>query len=385
MRIFNEKEITYLREVIQSGRLGWNREGMTGRFEQAFAEWVGSRHAISRNSAMTGLAQAVSCSKAGWDTEVICDPVVHFGALAALNENATPIFADLEGDTLLMDPESLRAKITEKTKAVIVTNLWGLCARLDEIRAICDEHGLFMIEDCAHNMGSTWKGKHAGTWGELGVFSFQQGKHLPTGDGGMMVTDDDELDHKLYNEWAFGGESPVFFTLNFRMTEMTAAVGLAQLERVRDYLEVYNACDRHLDAAIEGCQWLQARRIPPEAGKSGYNWCCLWRGDQHGMDHDRFKEVCKEVGAPLGFGFTQKPAYLYDVFQAVTNHDHPARKQFKRHAPYPGSLYKEGDCPVAEDAIWRIVTSGAMLPTEEDGQRAAELIRKAIEKMEAEG
>ena len=149
MRLFDEKEIGYIREVLNSGSLGWYRSGMTGRFEKAFAEFVSSKHAISRNSAMTGLAQAVSCSEAGWDTEVICDPVVHFGGIAALNENATPVFADVEADTLLMDPDSVRQKITGKTKALIVTNLWGLCARLDELRRICDEHSIFMIEDCA--------------------------------------------------------------------------------------------------------------------------------------------------------------------------------------------------------------------------------------------
>jgi len=381
MRIFGEKEIGYVREVLESGRLGWNREGMTGRFEKAFAEFVGAKHAISRNSAMTGLAQAVTCSEAGWDTEVICDPVVHFGGIAALCENATPVFADIEADTLLMDPDSVRQKITEKTKALIVTNLWGLCARLDELRQICDEHDIFMIEDCAHNICSLWKGKHAGTWGHIGVFSFQQGKHLPTGDGGMMVTDDAELDHKLYNEWAFGGESPAFFTMNFRMNEVTAAIGLAQLERVRGYVNTYNACLKHLNAAIEGCEWLLPRRVDEDAVQSGYNWCCFWQGDKFGLDHDRFKEVAREAGAPLGFGFIQRPASHYEVFQSATDHTHPARKIFKRHAPYPGKKYSSDDCPVAEDTIWRIVNSGAMRSTEAEGKEAAEKIHAAIEIM----
>ncbi len=381
MRIFDEKEIGYVREVLKSGSLGWNRGGMTGRFERAFAEFVGSKHAISRNSAMTALAQAVSCSPAGWDTEVICDPVVHFGGVSALYENATPVFADIEADTLLMDPNSVRQKITEKTKALIVTNMWGLCARLDEIRQICDESNIFMIEDCAHNICSYWKGKHAGTWGHIGVFSFQQGKHLPTGDGGMMVTDDDELDHKLYNEWAFGGESPAFFTLNFRMNEVTAAIGLAQLERVKGYIETYNACLGYLNSAIEGCEWLLPRRVDKDAVQSGYIWCCFWQGDKYGLSHDRFKQVAREVGAPLGFGFTQKPAYNFDVFKSAVEHDHPARKQFKRHAPYPGKRYTPDDCPVAEDTIWRIVNCGVMFSTEDQGKQAAEKIRKAIDIM----
>ena len=197
----------------------------------------------------------------------------------------------------------------------------------------------------------------------------------------MMVTDDDELDHRLYNEWAFGGESPAFFTLNFRMNEVTAAIGLAQLQRVGGYVETYNACLKHLNESIEGCQWLRPRRVPEDAVQAGYNWCCLWEGDKYGLSHDRFKEVTGEVGAPLRFGFTQKPAYHYDVFQSATDHTHPGRKTFKRHAPYPGKKYPERDCPVAEETIWRIVSSGAMLATEEDGVGAAENIRAAIEVM----
>ena len=297
MRIVGEREMHYLKEVVDSGVFGWHREGMTGRFESAFAEFVGSRHAITRSSAMTGLAQAVSCSPAGWGTEVICDPIVQFGGISALNEMATPIFADVDPGTLLMDPQSVREKITERTRALIVTNLWGLCAPLDELRAICDEHGIFMIEDCAHTTLAYWKGKHAGTRWHIGVFSIQQGKHLPTGDGGMMVTDDPEIDAKLYGEWAFG-ESPKWFTLNFRMNELTAAVGLAQLEHMPDYLATYNACQAHLDAAIADVPWLRARTIPADAVVSAYSWLCFWEGDKHGLDYARFQQVAAEKQAP---------------------------------------------------------------------------------------
>ena len=115
--------------------------------------------------------------------------------------------------------------------------------------------------------------------------------------------------------------------------------------------------------------------------QAGYIWCCLWDGDKYGLSHDRFKEVAREVGSPLGFGFTQKPAYNYDVFQSVTDHQHPARKEFTRHALYPGKRYSSEDCPVAEDTIWRIVSSSAMRSTEEEGKQAAEKIHAAIDIM----
>ncbi len=381
MRVFDSLELRYLKEVLDSGRLGWNRQGMTGRFEKAFAEMVGSRYAISRSSAMTGLAQALSCSPAGWDTEVICDPIVQFGGITALNEMATPVFADVDPHTLLMDAASVRARITEKTKALIVTNLWGLCAPLDDIRRLCDERGIFMIEDCAHTTFAYWKGKHAGTWGHIGVFSFQQGKHLPTGDGGMMVTDDPAIDEKLYGEWAFG-ESPKWFTLNFRMNEMTAAVGLAQLQRVRGYIETYNRCQQRLEKAIEGVKWLRSRPVPAQAVPSAYIWMCFWEGDKHGLDLERFKTIAREKNLPLRFGFIGKPAYLWDCFQSATDPAHPARKIFKRHPVFPGRKYREGDCPVAEAMMPRIISASAMLPTEAEGARLAERLHEAIATMD---
>src|SRR5579885_1784767 len=192
-RVFDDLELGYVKEVLASGRLGWQDGGMVTRFEEAFAELVGAKHAIGRNSAMTGLAQAVAVSGAGTSWEVLCDPIVHFGGLASLYFNAVPRFVDVKYDTFLMDPVSLRANISPRSKAVIVTHMWGQCAEMDQITAICEEHNLFLIEDCAHVVGATWQGKHAGTWGDLGVFSFQQGKHLPTGDGAMIVTNRGDL------------------------------------------------------------------------------------------------------------------------------------------------------------------------------------------------
>lgn len=317
MRIFDDLEMGYFREVLDSRQLGWAEGGMVTRFEQAFAEKVGARYAIARNSAMSALAEAVSVSGAGTGLEVICDPMVLFGAIAAIYFNAVPRFADVRRDTYLMDPASLRANITPLTRAVIVTNLWGMCAELDEIRRICDEHNLFMIEDCAHSIGATWQGQHSGTYGDFGCFSFQQGKHMTTGDGGMMTTNREDLYHKLFDEWAFG-ESPSFMTLNFRMNEVTGAVGLAQLQRVDGYIAEYTENLHAFNAAIEGCVWLQPRHVPAGANHVGYIWACTWEGDRAGLDLEQFKAAVKSVGLNLRFGFIGRPAYLFDLFNGST-------------------------------------------------------------------
>ena len=264
-RIFGDRELANLKAVFRSKELGWHQGGMVTRLDEAFAAFTGARYGVCRNSAMTALAQAVSISGAGCGDEVICDPLVHFGGVAALSFNCVPKFVDVKYDTYLMDPSALEKAITRHTKALIVTNLWGLCAELDRIREICRKHNIFMIEDCAHAIGAKWKGKHAGTYGDIGVFSFQQGKHICTGDGGIIVTDDAELHDKLYSEWAFKGESPSFLTLNFRMNELTAAVGLAQLERFPGYLREYNDNLARYNEAIADGVWLRGRTVPEEA------------------------------------------------------------------------------------------------------------------------
>jgi dTDP-4-amino-4,6-dideoxygalactose transaminase len=226
-------------------------------------------------------------------------------------------------------------------------------------------------------VGSYWKGKHAGTYGDVGVFSFQQGKQIPTGDGGMITTNREDLHYKLYHEWAFGGESPAFMTLNFRMNEVTAAIGRAQLDRVDGYLEEYNRNNAMLDEAISDCSWLRNRSIPDDATPVGYNWCCLWEGDREGLDFEEFKKVCRQEGANLKFEFTQKPAYYYDVFKVSTAYHQP---DCPIRCPYYESdfRYAEGLCPVAEDLIWRTVRSKVMERSEDEMKDAVDKIRKAI-------
>ncbi|MBM4033018.1 MAG: hypothetical protein FJ291_14700 [Planctomycetes bacterium] len=382
-RVFGASDLRNLREVLKSKWLGWRQGGMVTRLDEAFARFTGAKFGISRNSAMTGLAQAVAISGAGCGDEVICDPLVHFGGIAALSFNCVPKFVDVRYDTYLMDPAAVEKAITRHTKALIVTNLWGLCAELDRLRSLCRRHGIFMIEDCAHVIGAYWKGRHAGTWGDIGVFSFQQGKHICTGDGCVMVTDRADLHHGLYNEWAFKGESPSFLTLNFRMNELTAAVALAQLERFPKYLAEYNASLARLNEAIEGCKWLRPRTISKQAVQAGYIWACLWEGDRHGLSLDRFKEIAKEEGAGLGYHFTERPAHRFPIFRTSTAYhkpDCPIRCPF-----YKGAYRVEKTTtPNAAEVLNRVITTGLIEKRPSVVKRQCSALRRAIQRLEAE-
>ncbi len=382
-RVFGETDVRYLKEVLKSKHLGWRQGGFVTRLDEAFARFTGARYGICRNSAMTGLAQAVAISGAGCGDEVICDPLVHFGGVAALSFNCVPKFVDVKYDTYLMDPAQVEKAITRHTKALIVTHLWGLCAELDAIRALCRKHRIFMIEDCAHVIGATWKGRHAGTYGDIGVFSFQQGKHICTGDGCVMITDREDLHHKLYNEWAFRGESPSFLTLNFRMNELTAAVGLAQLERFPEYLKEYNDSLARYDEAIADCAWLRNRTVPKQASQVGYIWACLWEGDSHGLSYDRFKQLAAEEGVPLDFGFTQRPAEAFPIFRKSTAYHHkdcPIRCPFYKGDYSPA----RSKTPVAAKILKRVMALGIIEVPPAKVKANARALKRVIKRMESE-
>ena len=382
-RVFGAKELQNLRQVFKSKQLGWYKDGFVTKLDEAFAKFTGAKYGIARNSAMTALAQAVAISGAGCGDEVICDPLVHFGGVAALSFNCVPKFVDVKYDTYLMDPAEVEKAVTRHTKALIVTHLWGLCAELDKIRAICRKHKIFMIEDCAHTIGAKWKGKHSGTYGDIGIFSFQQGKHICTGDGCVMITNARDLHYNLYNEWAFKGESPSFLTLNFRMNELTAAVALAQLERFPGYLKEYNESLARYNEAIEDCKWLRNRTVPKQAEQVGYNWACLWEGDKYRLQFKRFKQIAKEEGVGFRYNFTERPAHRFPIFRTSTAYhkkDCPIRCPF-----YKGKYRVEkSKTPVAAEILKRIIMLGIIEKRPSVVRRQCAAIRRVIKRMENE-
>jgi perosamine synthetase len=190
-RVYDEADVAALRRVLESGHLSWLNGALSRDFEAQAARRFGVRHAIAVHSAMAGLQLGLMAAGVGEGDEVICDPIAPFGAYAVLYLHARPVFADVERETHNVDPTSIRARITERTKAIVATHLWGLPARMDETMALASAHRLAVVEDCAHALFAAHAGRPVGTFGLAGVFSFQQSKHLSTGDGGLLVTNDD--------------------------------------------------------------------------------------------------------------------------------------------------------------------------------------------------
>lgn len=211
------------------------------RFEEAFAKYLGVKHAVSLPSCTSGLHLALAALKIGPGDEVIVPDLTWIASAAPIQYvGATPVFADVDPDTWCLSVDSVRACLTDRTRAILSVDLYGGLPDYPALRALADEHGLMLIEDAAEAIGSELNDRKAGTWGDLAAFSFHGSKTLTTGEGGMLVTDDDELHARVMHLRDHGREpGDVNFqntevAFKYKMPPVAAAIGLAQVERVEE-------------------------------------------------------------------------------------------------------------------------------------------------------
>ena len=262
-----DEEVEAVAQVLKSGWIGLGPR--TRKFEEEFAQYIGSRYAIGVNSCTAALHLAIKA--AGIDSgEIVTTPITFVStAHAILYNNATPVFADVQEDTLNIDPVDIEQKITSKTRAIIPVHYGGHPCDMDEISEISAKHGLWVIEDAAHACGAEYKGKKAGTLGHFGCFSFHAIKNLATCDGGMITTNDEKAYQQILKlrwmginadtyqrsakgySWDYEVES-----LGFKehMNDIIAAIGLVQLRKLnqmnarrREIVSYYNQAFKDID------------------------------------------------------------------------------------------------------------------------------------------
>jgi len=367
VRTFGAEEMEYLEQVLDSGKLSVLSGGkMQGRFEKAFARAHKARHAVAMNSAMSVLHASVITAGVGPDDQVICDPVCVFGALAVLYQRGKPVFVDCQPVTFNMDPEQIEAKITRRTKAIIVTHIGGLPAEMDRIVPIARRHGLTVIEDCAHAFLAEYKGKFAGAWGDIGSFSFQASKQLGLGDGGMAITNKKKIAAAL----ALHAGAPTLLAVahgvhyNFRMNEPTAAIGLAQLPKIRRACRELIKIARMWDRAVEDCPWIATQRAPDGAQSTYHLWVATFEGEKCGIGPKRFLNALKKHRLLFSLGYTRRAAYQHPVFAKA----------------FPKGTYPKGLCPNAEYMVPRMILGYPMIPME-DAVRYAEGLRRVVDEL----
>ena len=235
-----QREIDYATDAATHG--WYARAGeYPQRFEEAFANYIGVKHAVSLPSCTSGLHLALAALGIGPGDEVIVPDLTWIASAAPISYvGATPVFADIDENTWCLCAASVRACITENTKAILPVDLYGGVPEYPVLRAIADEHHLKIIEDAAEAIGSEFDGRKAGTLGDLAAFSFHGSKTFTTGEGGMLVTDDDELHSRVMQLRDHGREpGDVHFkntevAFKYKMPPVAAAIGLAQVERAEE-------------------------------------------------------------------------------------------------------------------------------------------------------
>lgn len=274
---FDGDEIEEIKQVLDSG---WVTQGpKVKEFEEGVARKIWSKHAIAVTNCTAALHLALlSVGISSGDEVLVADYTFPATGHAVLYCGAKPVFVDIDPNTYNIDPEKIEALITEKTRAIIPVHTFGQPARMDEIVAIARNNNLTVIEDAACALGAQYKGKYAGTIGEIGCFSFHARKGITTGEGGMLVTNNDEIASKARHLSTFGMKSawerekkikfsiPEFIDVgyNYKMSDITAAIGVAQLRRLDKIIERKRTLARHWDARLDEIEGIRKPYTDPD-------------------------------------------------------------------------------------------------------------------------
>ncbi|MBO0813105.1 MAG: DegT/DnrJ/EryC1/StrS family aminotransferase [Microlunatus sp.] len=346
-RRIDDAEIEAVTRVLRSGRLNSTAGPETAAWEREFADHLGVGHAAACSSGTAAIHLAVAALDPEPGQEFITTPISDAGSvLPVLAQNAVPVFADVDPLTGQVDVAAVERLITPRTRAIIAVHLFGAPAPVEELRDLADANDIALIEDCAQAYGTTTAtGRRAGTVGQLGCFSLQQSKHITAGDGGIVVGDDPDLVRRarLFADKAWPRDTEdrthLFLGLNYRMTELQAAVARAQLVKLPEVVADRRRMASRLDAAIGGLEGLSINRAP---GASYWLYPIVIDGAR--FSGRRFAELLPAEGIPATAGYLQRPIYRTPV---LADHRTYGRSGY----PIADRDYPAGLCPNAERLI----------------------------------
>ena len=357
----DEREEELVAEVLHSGRLSL---GPTiERFERAFADAVGAPYAAAVSSGTAGLHLLCVAAGLGPGDEVITSPYSFVAsANCAIYEGATPVFADVDARTLNLDPVAVEAAVTERTKAVVAVDIYGYPCELDELRLICDRHGLALIQDACEALGARYRGEPVGSQGPSAVFAFYPNKQITTGEGGMVTTHSNE-EHRLLASLRNQGRADgggwlehARLGFNYRIDDIRAAIGLGQLEKLEEILALRRSAAARYESLLGDVGGL---RLPcADDADHERSWFVYVVTLPPAVDREA-------VISSLDARGVQTARYLPCI------HLQPyMRERFG---------FREGLCPVAEDASARTLALPFHTRIEEDDQAyVADALREAL-------
>lgn len=318
---FKGNELKYLSEVLDSDLKVKTLRGWISRFENAFAKRFGVRYAIASNSGTATLHQALAAFGVGPGDEVIVPAMtVIMCGYAVIHMHAKPVYADVDPRTFLIDPKDIERKITRKTKAIMVVHFCGQVCDMEAIMKIAKKHNLYVLEDCAQCfLGRDTKGRLAGTIGDVGSFSLESTKVITTGEGGVLITNNEKLATRMRKFGALGFrmltatgamempndlifQDPKFlrhdaFGYNYRMAQPLAAIALAQLERIDFFLKKRIQMAKKYLEAIKGCTWITPQYVSKGSVHSYWTFAFLFEGEEKlGISWYDFRNKFLELG-----------------------------------------------------------------------------------------
>lgn len=390
---FGDREFTYLREVLDSGFGSGTSGAMNGRFEAAFAKKIGAGYAVTFNSGTSTLHAALDAVGVEYGDEVITAPLTVISNLdVILAQNAIPVFADIDPTTYNIDPADVARKITPRTKAIMPISLYGLSCDLDPLMELGRAHGIAVINDAAEAFGATYKGRKIAEIADITSYSTENSKHITTGDGGIVVTNNQAYAERMRKFGSLGYaalkatdgrirnikdifQDPTYkrhdaYGHNYRMPEVAAALGLAQTERMDFFVTLRSDIAAMYAQAIESCDYLVPQHVPEGCRSSYWTYACACEREDVSWQQLRQKYV--EFG---GDGIYASWALLYHETLVTSG-------AWKKRCPplYDGIEFPEsGLCPNAEalqPKLMQFVTNYGSL---DEALPKVEALQKTIE------
>lgn len=339
-RGLGEEELALLREVIESGTLNSTKGTKVKEFNQEFAKEYGVELAYACASGTASLHTAVAAINPDPGDEIITTTITDLGTIVPiLYQNAIPIFADVDPLTFNITAETIEPKITKRTRAIMVVHLFGKPAEMDPIMALSKKYNIPIIEDCCQAYFAQYKGKNVGTIGEIGCFSLQQAKHMTAGEGGIVVSNDWQIERKIRlfidKAWGYGDPKPdhYFLALNYRMTDLQGAVALAQLKKVRGVVKRRREAAEMLTERLLGTPGITLPETNKDSVHVFWKYPLIIDTDFFDVDVYAVSSMLKEKGIFSAPRYIQKPAFMCEVLK-------DRRTYGNSHCPY--------DCPKRE-------------------------------------
>lgn len=321
-RTLGQQEIDALAEVIHTGTLTSTKGAFVKKLEHDFAALMGVKHAYACSSGTAAVHIAIAAIDPEPGDEVVTSSITDMGALTPiLYQGAVPAFAEVDPRTCNLTAGTIEPCLSERTKAIIVTHLFGNPCQMGEINELANARGIPVIEDCAQAFLAEDDGSMVGTTGSIGAFSLQQGKHITTGEGGLVCTNDDALARRMFlfinKAWGYGDPEPdhYFLALNYRMSEIQGAVAVAQMPKLQGVVHARIANAKNLTKRLQGLCGVQPPFVHPHAKHTYWKYCLQVNSKQVPGGSVALARELKKWQIACSPRYTQKPAFMCQIFR----------------------------------------------------------------------